>query len=103
MDNTQEIESPEVFNKELLEAIAGAEDGHLKKASAAASKMVRRRIRENGFSRLAIRALGCRWGSFQKRIRSLMQWMPYFVPPVSLFLSIGGCDAASQTLGGFAR
>ena len=51
MDNTQEIESPEVFNKELLEAIAGSEDGHLKKASAAASKMVRRRIRENGFIR----------------------------------------------------
>ena len=40
MDNTQEIESSEVFNKELLEAIAGSEDGHLKKASAAASKMV---------------------------------------------------------------
>ena len=54
MDNTQEIESPEVFNKDLLEAIAGAEDGHLKKASAAASKMVRRRIRENGFSRLVL-------------------------------------------------
>ncbi|MEI6278729.1 MAG: hypothetical protein WCQ16_05010 [Verrucomicrobiae bacterium] len=40
MDNTTEIESPEVFNKELLEAIAGSDDGHLKKASAAASKMV---------------------------------------------------------------
>ena len=54
MEPTTEIESPEVFNKDLLEAIAGAEDGHLKSASAAASKMVRRRIRENGFSRLIL-------------------------------------------------
>jgi len=54
METNQEIESPEVFNKDLLEAIAGAEDGHLKRASAAASKMVRRRIRENGFSRLIL-------------------------------------------------
>ena len=56
MDQNQiaDLESPEVFNRELLEAIANAQDGQLKRASESSSRMVRRRIRENGFGRLIL-------------------------------------------------
>jgi hypothetical protein len=50
----EQLDSPEVFNRQLLEAIANAQDGHLKSASEASSRMVRRRIRENGFGRLIL-------------------------------------------------
>jgi len=51
---TQTLESPEVFNKGLMEALANANDGILKNASDSSSRMVRRRIRENGFGRLIL-------------------------------------------------
>jgi len=41
----------EVLNREILDAITEADDGQIKSASAAASNMIRRRIREDGFSR----------------------------------------------------
>jgi hypothetical protein len=53
-NTTADLESPEVFNRQLLEAIANANDGHLKNASEQSSRMVRRRIRENGFGRLIL-------------------------------------------------
>jgi hypothetical protein len=55
MNHTQEeLESPEVFQRNLMEALQNADDGHLKRASESSSKMVRRRIRENGFGRLVL-------------------------------------------------
>jgi hypothetical protein len=51
---TDQLESPEVFNRQLLEAISNAQDGVLKQASESSSRMVRRRIRENGFGRLIL-------------------------------------------------
>ncbi len=53
-DQIEQLESPEVFNASLMEALANADDGQLKNASEAGSKMVRRRIRENGFGRLIL-------------------------------------------------
>lgn len=55
-DNIQsdQVESPEVMSRQLLAAIEEAPDGFQKKASEAASNMIRRRIRENGFSRLVL-------------------------------------------------
>jgi hypothetical protein len=50
----EQLESPEVFNRQLLEALATADNGILKKASESSSRMVRRRIRENGFGRLIL-------------------------------------------------
>ena len=41
----------EVMNREILDAITDAEDGQIKNAASAASNMIRRRIREDGFSR----------------------------------------------------
>jgi hypothetical protein len=53
--NTQEVvEAPEVLNRQLLDAIVQAPEGHLKNASVAGSEMIRRRLRENGFTRLII-------------------------------------------------
>ena len=54
--NTEEvqIDSPEVLSRQLLSAIQEAGEGHLKNASEASSQMIRRRIRENGFSRLIL-------------------------------------------------
>lgn len=52
MDNPKiVIENPEAFGKELLQALANAEEGHLKVASDVGSGAVRRRLRENGFLR----------------------------------------------------
>ena len=53
MEDTN-IESPEVLNRKLLDAIIAAPDGHLKNASDSSSQMIRRRLRENGFTRLII-------------------------------------------------
>ena len=41
----------EVLNREILDHITDSEDGHNKEASSAASNMIRRRIREDGFAR----------------------------------------------------
>ena len=41
----------EVLNREIIEAITDADDGVIKSASSAGSNMIRRRIREDGFSR----------------------------------------------------
>lgn len=48
------IEAPEVLSKKLLDSITAADDGLLKNASEASTQMIRRRLRENGFSRLII-------------------------------------------------
>jgi len=48
------LESPDVFNRQLLDALANADNGILKNASESSSRMVRRRIRENGFGRLIL-------------------------------------------------
>jgi len=50
----EQLESPDVFNRQLLDALANAQDGQLKNASESSSRMVRRRIRENGFGRLIL-------------------------------------------------
>jgi len=41
----------EVLNREIIDAITDADDGVIKSASSAGSNMIRRRIREDGFSR----------------------------------------------------
>lgn len=41
----------EVLNQEILDHITDSDDGHNKEASSAASNMIRRRIREDGFAR----------------------------------------------------
>lgn len=53
MDNLN-IEAPEVLSKKLLDAIEQADHGHLKNASEAGTQMIRRKLRENGFSRLIL-------------------------------------------------
>jgi hypothetical protein len=53
-EQIDQLESPEVFNRQLLEGFNAAPDGQLKNASESGSKMVRRRIRENGFGRLIL-------------------------------------------------
>lgn len=50
----ENLESPEIFSKKLLDAISRADDGVLKNASEAGTQMIRRRLRENGFSRLIL-------------------------------------------------
>jgi hypothetical protein len=54
MNDENQLESPEVFNRQLLDAVQNSPDGQLKNASESGSKMVRRRIRENGFGRLIL-------------------------------------------------
>ena len=46
--------TPELFNPKFVQAIDEAPDGHCKNASTSASKMIRRKLRENGFLRLII-------------------------------------------------
>jgi hypothetical protein len=53
-DQIDQLESPEVFNRQLMEAIQAAPEGRLKNASESGTKMVRRRIRENAFGRLIL-------------------------------------------------
>ena len=54
MKDQVELESPDVFNRGLLDALQNANEGLLKNASESSSRMVRRRIRENGFGRLIL-------------------------------------------------
>lgn len=47
-------QAEEVLNRQLIDAVIAAGNGECKNASAASSVMIRRRIRENGFSRRII-------------------------------------------------
>lgn len=53
-DIDMNVEAPEVLSKKLFNAINDADDGLLKNASEAGTQMIRRRLRENGFSRLIL-------------------------------------------------
>ena len=48
------VENIEVLNRELLDSIRKAPDGNLTKQASAATNMIRRKIRENGFSRVIL-------------------------------------------------
>ncbi len=48
------IESVEVMNRQLLSAIIDAADGPNEKVASASTNMIRRKLRENGFSRLIL-------------------------------------------------
>lgn len=52
-DNVR-VESPEVLSKKLFDAINAADSGILKNAAEAGTQMIRRRLHENGFSRLIL-------------------------------------------------
>lgn len=54
MSQEANLQSTEVLSKQLLDAISRADDGLLKNASDAGTQMIRRRLRENGFSRLIL-------------------------------------------------
>lgn len=54
IENDEESLAPEIFNPQFVNAIDQAADGHCKNASASTSKMIRRKLRENGFLRLVI-------------------------------------------------
>ena len=54
MSQDVNIETPEVMSKKLLDAITRADDGLLKNTSDSSTQMIRRRLRENGFSRLVL-------------------------------------------------
>lgn len=49
-----QVESPEVMSKQLLGALREAESGHLKNASEASTQLIRRKLRESGFTRLIL-------------------------------------------------
>jgi hypothetical protein len=49
-----QVESDEILTQRLLSAIAESGDGHCKNASEAGTAMIRRRLRENGFTRLIL-------------------------------------------------
>lgn len=53
-ENDIPVESPEILSKKLFDAINNADSGILKNASEAGTQMIRRRLRENGFSRLIL-------------------------------------------------
>jgi len=53
-DPNADLEAPEVISRKLLDQIIAAPEGHLKNASDAGAKMIRRRIRENGYGRLIL-------------------------------------------------
>jgi hypothetical protein len=48
------LENPQVLSKEILDRIIESPDGEIKQASSAGSQMIRRRIREDGFTRRII-------------------------------------------------
>lgn len=50
MSESQDV-NIESLNKEIIDAISGADEGNIKSASTAGSNMIRRRIREDGFAR----------------------------------------------------
>lgn len=45
------ITEPEVLNEDLVNALKEADEGHLKNAAALSGRVIRRRIRENGYQR----------------------------------------------------
>jgi hypothetical protein len=53
-DVTEGLENPQVLNKAIMDQILVASDGEVKSASAAGTNMIRRRIREEGFTRRII-------------------------------------------------
>lgn len=53
-ENDIQVEAPEVLSKKLFDAINTAGDGFLKNASEAGTQMIRKRLRENGFTRLIL-------------------------------------------------
>ena len=53
-ENEISVEAPEVLSKKLFDAINNAGDGFLKNASEAGTQMIRKRLRENGFTRLIL-------------------------------------------------
>ena len=53
-DPTEGIENTRVLNQMLLDRISANSDGEVKEASAAGTNMIRRRIREEGFTRRII-------------------------------------------------
>jgi hypothetical protein len=50
-DVTQGVENTQVLNRMLLDRITASAEGEVKEASAAGTNMIRRRIREEGFTR----------------------------------------------------
>ena len=50
MSESQDV-NIDVLNREIIDAISGADEGNIKSASTAGSNMIRRRIREDGFAR----------------------------------------------------
>jgi len=54
IDPNIKVESDEVLSQRLLSAIKESPDGHQKNASEASTAMIRRRLRENGFTRLIL-------------------------------------------------
>ena len=53
-DVTEGLENPQVLNKALMDHITASSDGEVKSASTAGTNMIRRRIREEGFTRRII-------------------------------------------------
>ena len=53
-ENDIQVEAPEVLSKKLFDALNQAGDGFMKNASEAGTQMIRKRLRENGFSRLIL-------------------------------------------------
>ena len=49
--NQDQIQEPEVLNEELVDAIVRAPEGQLKTASDLSSRLIRRKLRENGIQR----------------------------------------------------
>jgi hypothetical protein len=49
-----DIQSPEVFSAKLIDEVVNADEGLLKNASEASTKLIKRSIKENGFSRTII-------------------------------------------------
>lgn len=50
-DSQMDLEQYELENKQIIDQLIVAEDGPCKNASTASQDMIRKRIRENGFSR----------------------------------------------------
>lgn len=50
-DNDLQVENIQALNRKLIDQIAASDEGEVKQASAAGTNMIRRRIREEGFTR----------------------------------------------------
>jgi len=53
-ENTDQLENIQSLNRKLIDQISSSEEGQVKEASAAGTNMIRRRIREEGFTRRII-------------------------------------------------